>query len=295
MKQNRQSTAWNVVQASLNSKMYQLWPFTQKCHLVESYIQVYRQEGLKEQSLELSYRLLANLLDKLRKLDFSKGKQEQVFKPLDKQVQTAVLIDVVTTPKHLKLQQTNQESEILLERLSQSLLSERLQNKDWKQLAVIFDLHDLPISSDYPTDPLWTGVLRIETLTHKYMENPTQRTYSLLAKLTFMTCKNMIVSKDEERGRLAQKYLERVLQCGKKFDFDYDLQYNTVHIGLLYLMLAKPDQAEKYLEAAKQFTHVEPNLIPDIKALEVGCQSKSYVESQKTLYREMYKKKTDED
>jgi hypothetical protein len=105
----------------------------------------------------------------------------------------------------------------------------------------------------------------------------------------------MIVSKDEERGRLAQKYLERVLQCGKKFDFDYDLQYNTVHIGLLYLMLAKPDQAEKYLEAAKQFTHVEPNLIPDIKALEVGCQSKSYVESQKTLYREMYKKKTDED
>jgi tetratricopeptide (TPR) repeat protein len=101
----------------------------------------------------------------------------------------------------------------------------------------------------------------------------------------------MVLSGDTKQHLLAEKYFDRILQLGKERDFDYDLQYNTIHVGQLYLMVGKFDMAKKYLDAAHQFTDLEPNLIPKLKALEAGCRKKSYGECQKIGYQYMLRNK----
>lgn len=245
----RASGAEYSINVSIRSRMFNMWPRSQQRKLILNYITMYREFGKNKEAFDLSLKLLADLLDAIRRLDQGKPKNNTPWDSTAKSITTDYLLGAVSSPYHFYLHSSEPQDVEMLEKLSKSLLDLKLDNKQWKQIANVFELHDLAVSSDYPPDPMWTGALRVEAaLRQQQNYSPDFDQLNSLTKLCLFTAQTFGKSNDNEAFKRAERYYSEVERITRRYDEAPGLKFYSGAIGLYYLKAGKFELARKYYD-----------------------------------------------
>lgn len=235
--------AKKAVSASTGSSHYKSWTAVRRRELLSAYVEDYKKANRNEEAFEMSLRLLADLLDIVRHLDRKVPSGDGG--ELAAMIASGDIRGLATSGYHGKLR-SDTEAEQMLESLSQALLKTKLDDKSWKQIATVFDMHDLGISSDYPPDPAWTGVLRLEAALRQRQNYTDSERLQEMVRLCVYTATTL--SKSPENYNTAEQYFLRMWKLCKKYDLKADLDWYSPRIGLFYLKIGRLDLAQKYAD-----------------------------------------------